>query len=690
MDEQSIRVLLIEDNPGDTHLVRAMLQDASRHEWSTGTFSLECAERLQAALVLLRETAFDVILLDLDLPDSQGIATFHHIRATCLDTPVVIMSGLSAGSVALEAVRQGAQDYLVKGHTDEYSLSRAIHYAIERALVQDKLAHLNRVLRAIRNINQLIIHERQPERLIQQACNLLVSVQGYRGVWIILAHSGLEHPLAAQAGLPDDAFAALVAQFEHGELPACVQSIRPDNRVTLFQPLESVCAGCSFFPSGVSEATVTAGLFFQEQCYGYLRLTAPSQFLCGEEEQQLLREIAGDIGFALHSIALETQREQADALQKEWAMRWKTTFDAVSDSICVLDADRTVLQCNQITAEMLGAPVEALVGCKCDALVYRPAESNPNCPLGRMEETKHREIELLQLGDRWVQITVDPIFDAQGNLSSIVHIIRDITYLKQIQNALQHDSEQLEAKVAERTRELEQAQEQLVRQERLATLGHLASGLAHELRNPLGAIKNAVYLLTMILESPEDDIQTALEVLNLEVDTAKIIVNNLLDFSSLSLPVFQYIDVNRTVRQALERAPLPPALETALRLSDDLPLIMVDPRQINQALDCLLLNAVQAMTAPAREGDTCGRLSIVTRAVENTWIEIEVRDTGVGIPPENVERIFEPLFTTRARGLGLGLAAVRKIVDAHNGRISVESQVRQGTTFTLHLPIKEQ
>jgi PAS domain S-box-containing protein len=690
MHELSIHVLLVEDNPGDARLVRAMLQDASDNVMSTSTFNLVHTGQLQETLDLLRETAFDVILLDLGLPDSQGIETLYRIKDAVPNVPVVIMSGLSDGAVALEAVRQGVQDYLVKGHIDEYSLSRAIHYAIERSLAQARLVHLNRVLRAIRNVNQLIVHERQRDRLVQQTCDLLVNTRGFDGAWIVLTDQLPEHLLAAHAGVPDDAFAALVEQLKRGELPGCAQRAQSEGGITLTQDLARTCTECPLAPTYADRVALTIGLSHQEQHYGYLGLSAPPQFVSSEEERQLLLEIAGDIAFALHNIETEHQRRQANALQKEWAARWKTTFDAVSDSICVLDPEWTILQCNQVTSEIFGMSAEAMVGHKCYEFVHHTADPIPNCPVRRMKATQKREIELLELGDRWVQITADPILDAEGAVTGIVHIIRDITYLKHVQDELQRYSEQLEEKVAERTRELEQVQEQLVKQERLATLGHLATGLAHEMRNPLGAIKNAAYLLNMVLESPETEVQAALDVLNLEVDAAKKIVNNLLDFSSSNPPTYQYIDVNQTVRQALERAPLKSDIDTELVLSDNLPLLLADPRQIDQALDCLLLNAVQAMASLSGDREAHPRLSLSTRAAESGWIEIEVRDTGVGIPSENLERIFEPLFTTRARGLGLGLAHVRKIVEAHGGRVSVASQVGQGAAFTLHLPVKNE
>ena len=688
MNESMISVLMVEDNPGDVRLVQVMLQEASDSVLNPFTFALVHAGQLQEAVKLLTDTSFDVILLDLGLPDSQGLDTLSRIKQVAPLVPVIVTSGMSDIAVSRQAMQQGAQDYLVKGHVDAYSLSRAIPYAIERAQVRAHIEHLNRVLHAIRNVNQLIVQENDRERLSQRTCDLLVETRGFNGAWIVLLDELPEHITAAQVGFEAAAFATLVRRFREGGLPACCPMKAQDEILFVSDP-RAVCQDCPLTYLQPNVSVITARLSHQGKDYGFLSVSVPAQFADSAEEMQVLQETAGDIGFALYSIETERQRQQAEAALQESMQRWEITFDAVADSVCVLDADWTVLQCNRASNEIFRTTNQAMVGRKCYELVHRTAEPLPKCPVHRMKETKQREIELLQEDNRWVQVTADPILDAEGNLTGIVHIVRDITYLKNVQEALQRYSEQLEDKVAARTHELEQAQAQLVQQERLATLGHLATALAHEMRNPLGAIKNAAYLLNMVLETPEADVQTALDVLNLEVDTAKKVVNNLLDFSNSTSPAYQYIDVNQMVRLALERAPLTPNIDVELALSADLPLLLADPRQIDQALDCLLLNAAQAMAPLGSNRDHRAHLGLATRS-ENEWIAIEIRDSGVGIPPENLERIFEPLFTTRAKGLGLGLASVRKIVTAHNGRVSVESQVEQGATFTLYLPVKNE
>ena len=262
---------------------------------------------------------------------------------------------------------------------------------------------------------------------------------------------------------------------------------------------------------------------------------------------------------------------------------------------------------------------------------------------------------------------------------------------KRAEKALKEYSEQLEEMVLERTQELHNAQESLIRKEKLAVLGQLAGGVAHELRNPLAVIKNAAYCLNLVLEEPDVEIREMLEILDKQVGTADKIISSLLDFARTRPPIRRKVDVNDVVRETLSRTPLPdaPRVEVVLELDEDLPPILADPDQLVQVFGNLVRNGVQAMsqggqvtikTSEECRGDPGGRPE---------WVTVSVADSGAGISEENLKKIFEPLFTTKAKGIGLGLALVKTLVEGHGGTIGVESQVGEGSTFTVRLPIVE-
>jgi signal transduction histidine kinase len=219
------------------------------------------------------------------------------------------------------------------------------------------------------------------------------------------------------------------------------------------------------------------------------------------------------------------------------------------------------------------------------------------------------------------------------------------------------------------------AQEELIRKEKLATLGQLAGVVGHELRNPLGVIKNSVYYLNMIL--PKDEkIQKHLGILDREVANSDRIVTELLDFARMKAPARQAASLVAIVRAALDRLPLPEPVEVKLELAESMPSVLVDTHQVGQIVLNFLQNAVQAMP----DG---GRLTVAA-GEDREKVFVAVEDTGVGVPPENLAKIFQPLFTTKAKGIGLGLALARDLAAANGGRITVESTVGQGSRFTVH------
>ena len=217
--------------------------------------------------------------------------------------------------------------------------------------------------------------------------------------------------------------------------------------------------------------------------------------------------------------------------------------------------------------------------------------------------------------------------------------------------------------------------EELARKERLAILGQLAGGVGHELRNPLATLQTSMYFLKMTLgESSDLKVRKHLVIMEQELNSANEIITNLLDFSRLRQAERVQVRVSDLLRAALERYDFGP-VEVEQHIEDvD---VLADPGQIRQVLTNLLTNAIQAMP----EG---GRLSISAgRSNGEAWIA--VADTGTGIDPDSLEKIFQPLFTTKAKGIGLGLAVCESLVRANGGRITVQSEAGKGSTFTVHL-----
>jgi signal transduction histidine kinase len=255
----------------------------------------------------------------------------------------------------------------------------------------------------------------------------------------------------------------------------------------------------------------------------------------------------------------------------------------------------------------------------------------------------------------------------------------EIAKRKRAEEALKEYSERLEEMVEARTKELREAQEQLVRREKLAVLGQLAGGVGHELRNPLGVISNAVYFLEMTLSNADDATREYMELISSEVRNATRIISDLLDFARTRSAERESVVASALITQALQKRPPPEGVQVATEIASDLPPAYVDPEQMGLVLGNLVINAYQAMP----EG---GSLTISAR-LEGDRIAIPVADTGCGISQEYMAKLFEPLFTTKARGIGLGLAVSKSLVEANGGSITVESEVGKGSIFTIRLPL---
>lgn len=247
------------------------------------------------------------------------------------------------------------------------------------------------------------------------------------------------------------------------------------------------------------------------------------------------------------------------------------------------------------------------------------------------------------------------------------------------EKALKEYSEKLEEMVDERTAELREAQETLVRKEKLAVMGELGGGISHELRNPLGAIKNATYFLRMVIPEPEPEVAESLEILEKEVASSVRIISSLLEFSRMKDPIRRKTLVSDMVEEVLDRTARTEEVVVHNRLGS-LPYLLTDPDQMGIVFNNLIPNAIQAMPRG-------GTLTLSGDTDTPGWMAIRVTDTGEGIPHEHLNKLFEPLFTTKAKGIGLGLALTRALVRSNGGTIEVESELGKGSTFVVNLPI---
>lgn len=228
--------------------------------------------------------------------------------------------------------------------------------------------------------------------------------------------------------------------------------------------------------------------------------------------------------------------------------------------------------------------------------------------------------------------------------------------------------------------QLSEAQDELVRKEKLAMLGQIAGNMGNELRNPLGVMSNAVYFLQTVLEGGDESVKEYLGIILNEITRSEHIVEELLAAVRTRSPDLATHGVAELIGQILRQYPIPASVTVTLDIPETISPIRVDALQIQQVLRNLISNGVEAMP----EGGT-----LLISAVENRQdgtVIVSVRDSGSGMTPEVLANLFQPLFTTKARGIGLGLVVAKNLIQANSGRVEVQSEVGKGTVFAITLP----
>ena len=258
-----------------------------------------------------------------------------------------------------------------------------------------------------------------------------------------------------------------------------------------------------------------------------------------------------------------------------------------------------------------------------------------------------------------------PLLSQEGVSNSRVGTLEDITERKQAEEG----DRQLHAEHV-RANELRRM---------VGVLEQMAATLGHELRNPLGVISNSAYFLANQTGIDDPKVAKHAEIIGHEVASAKRVIDDILEFAHVPEILPSPASLNAIVLQALARSQVPANIRVTRKLAVDLPPLICDEERLERGFIDVITNAVQAMPHG-------GRLSVKTRRSAEGMAAV-FADTGEGIAPQNLAKIFDPMFTTKLRGIGLGLTVVRRTVEQHGGRVEVKSALGHGTTITIVLPV---
>ena len=603
----------------------------------------------------------------------------------------LIVDGQIVGVMALFAkqpLSDTTLDYLA-------SVANEISLGIIRKQNEQGLKNANRALRTLSTFNEILVRARSEDQFMQDICEMITTLGGYKLAWVGFADNDDDKTVrpVAEAGFSDRYLETVKiswADNEYGQGPTgtAIRTGKPmiSNEILTdpkFSPWREQAAQRGYASS------IALPLINDKAIFGALNIYAEESYAFSEEEVGLLKELAGDVVYGLYSLRLQDQHKSTtEALQQKRA-EFEAVFNAIPDAIAVTDNAQRVVLTNPAFTQITGYSASEFIGQHIEVLFFsqekRCYHSTMTQKTVSAEVTPGVQYETMYQKRNGISFPVEtvraPILNRQGDVQGYITIFRDLSEKK----ASEVEREQLQ-------REIRQSQ-------KMEALGTLAGGIAHDFNNILSAIMGYTELALYNLPSDSavhEDLQNVAKA-GLR---AKDLVAQILAFSRQVERERKPVELQIILKEALKllRATIPRNIDFHNQIALRVGAVLADPSQLHQIIMNLCTNAYHAM----RDQDTgvlninlqsrvLGRMEIAALGLQlepGDYVEMIVGDTGVGIAPENLERVFDPYFTTKERGegTGLGLAVVRGIVVKLGGAVHVQSEIGKGTTFYVWLP----
>ncbi len=626
---QPLRVLIVEDNADDVALMVRVLRGGNYEpHWK----QVQTAEEFSAAL---SGGAWDVVLSDYTLPQFSGLDALKLLRARSSVLPFIVVSGTVSEETAVETMRAGANDYLSK--SDFRRLLPAVERELREVAERRERTRTKRELLELQERFEVIFRELTDVMLIADA----------RDGEILHANPALDRMLGFNhLRIVGSTFAALWPVARQSEAARLLERLRRDGSVFLAEELRRVDG--SMCPVDISGNLVPWG--------------------AGQAVVLTLRDVT------------ERQRaEQRLAREKE---QLAVTLRSIGEGVITTDTTGRVVLVNRIAEGLTGWRQTEAVGQPLGAVfnLVRAETGESLVPQGEhlasgseiIELTKDVTLRARDEKERAVRVSAAPIRERSGTITGSVLVFRDITGEQKLEEERQKAS-------------------------KLESVGILAGGIAHDFNNVLMAILGNLSLAKVSVGRRAggdlDSLVSTIEKAENACLYATDLTRQLLTFAKGGAPIKQTASLAEIVHEAVQFALHGSSLRAVFDMAEDLKPVEVDRNQFRQVLDNLVINAVQATTAD------CGQFLYVTaqnivigedRPVAGLrtgeYVRVSIRDTGIGISPEVLSKIFDPYFTTKREGSGLGLATAYSIVRKHEGILLAESEQARGSTFHVYLP----
>lgn len=638
MAETAKNLLLIDDSPADALLVKNLLAGAQ--------FNVSIAGSLSAGLEQLGQGDVDAVLLDLGLPDSNGIDTVVQVRKKAAHIPIVVLTEMEDEVLAVRAVQEGAQDYLVKDKIKTDVLVRSIRYALER--------------------QQREFAEQRFNVTIDAAPGGVVMVE--RTGKIVLVNTETETLFGySRDELIGQQIEFLVPERFRDKHPEYVRS---------------------FFDSAHTKPTRAR-----------LELVGRRKDGSDIPVEVGLTSVQTATGLCVLALLVDiTQRKQAEEALRHEQHLLQSLMDNVPLSIYFKDRESRFVRANKYLAERIGMSCPSELIGKTDFDIFTEEHAGPAYedeqriietgePLVACEE---KETWPDDRHDYWVLTTKMPLRDPNGEIVGTFGVSRDITDLKRNEQKLAHQADEL----AKTNEELIRAKEAAVSASH-AKSAFLAN-MSHEIRTPMNAI---IGMTDLLLDSqPKPDQTEHLTIVHESAESLLTLINDILDYSrieedrlELENLVFCPSDCIHATLKSLEIGADAKGMALIADVQPDLSARVIgDPTRFRQILVNLVGNAIKF----TEYGEVIVRARAETQTAADLVLRIDVIDSGIGIADEKREHIFDafeqvdPSFARKFGGTGLGLAITSKLLALMGGSIRFESEVNKGTTFTVLIPFR--
>lgn len=655
--EEKINILLIEDSKADVRLIDIYLKESF-----DDAFTLSSVEMLTQGLELMKKHDYDIILIDLSLPDSSGIGTFKEVFAAAREKPIIVLTGMEDESIGISTVKLGAQDFLIKGKLNQRILKQSINYSIERY----------KLLKALSE-NTKKLEERTADLLREK--QKLAQAQK-------LAHIG-----SWEWSVKDSVFTCSdelyrILGVEPNELNITYQEffdfIYSEDRMLVIDAIQQSMSNLKAFDffhrivrrDGAIRDIHTRGELLFDENSNILRIVGTEQDITERKKEEELEQLA--------MVAIKSYNAVTIA-NKEGKIEWV----------------------NEGFTRLFGYKLEDVKGTY--GQVLRRGENTGLSPETDFYKVILKEKKPLSYESKnyskdgkeyWVLTSFTPILNEKGEVEKIISIDSDISKQKRAEKDLilaNSIAEQSIHKGNMALEELHKAKAQL--EESLKVKEQFLANMSHEIRTPMNAI---IGFTSLLLKTDLDtESKQYLHAIQTSGENLLVIINDILDFSKLESGKITFENIRFRLPELINmlvNLMHPKALEKQLKLTaeieKDVPAILIgDPTRLNQILINLIGNAIKFTNS----GEVKISVSIVKRTGNKIELKFRVKDTGIGIPKESLSKIFES-FTQAANdtarkygGTGLGLSITKQLIELQGGEISVTSALREGSVFEFNL-----